>query len=422
MEIMRACRDAEQIRDYVMGLEMEKEASKTVEYEAQASLAVQPAASRTYLCVPYKEKEIAKAHGARWDAKQKQWYAPEGTDIAPLSRFLAPPERAQPLQNCLEPRQEFAQKLAELGLDLKGELPELDGKLHRVPVLDKNGRGLDGVYCLHGDGRPAGWAHNHVTGERANLVASGVILSPQERERQRAERAERLKQAEIARAQEYDAAAIRAQRQWNSFDPVHGHKYLQEKGVEAFGLKQVDIDAEKSRLVIPLRNIEGELRGYQTIDQDGEKRFFAGMEKRGNFHLIEGKDKQDLATAEIILCEGYATGASLHMATDKPVAVAFDAGNLEIVAEKIREKYPQAQITICADNDHAIKRDNRINNIGVEKAELAAKAVGGKVVIPTFSDEEKAKGLTDFNDLHKSRGLDEVRKQLGKNMDRGMDR
>ena len=428
LEIFRACRDAEKMRDYMMGLEMEKgqqiaqEVEQTKPVEQNMALPVDPALAKTYLHVPYAEKDIAKAHGARWDARAKQWFCPEGTDLAPLRQYVAVPEREVQPRQCLDPREEFAQKLAELGFDLKGQLPELDGKPHRVPLLSKNGRGLDDVYCLYGDGRPAGWAQNHVTGEKVKLVASGMVLSAEERERQQAERAARIQEREQARAQEYDAAAIRAQRQWNSFDSVHGHKYLQEKGVEAFGLKQVDIDAEKSRLVIPLRNIEGELRGYQTIDQDGEKRFFAGMEKRGNFHLIGGEGK-DLAASEIILCEGYATGASLHMASEKPVAVAFDAGNLEIVATRLREKYPQAQITICADNDHAVKRDDRLQNIGVAKAEQAARAVGGKVIVPVFSREEKAKGMTDFNDLHQSRGLDAVKKQLGiRDLGKGVER
>ena len=107
------------------------------------------------------------------------------------------------------------------------------------------------------------------------------------------------------------------------------------------------------------------------------------------------------------------------MATNKPVAVAFDAGNLQAVAEKLREKYPQSQITICADNAHAMKRDGQPYNVGVEKAKLAARKVNGKVKVPTFTDREKAQGLTDFNDLHKARGLEAVRRQTG--MERGKD-
>ena len=429
LEIMRACRDAEHIRDYVLGLEMNKEFSKERQAERDApdvgmaapsdGPAQDPALAKTYLHVAYKDKEAAKALGARWDGKQKQWYAPEGTDLAPLRRFMTPLEQAfagargtTPVEN-LSPQEEFARKLADMGLDLKGRLPELDGKIHRVPLLSKNGQGMDGSYCLHGDGIPAGWAQNHVTGEKVKLVATGVVLSPAERERQQRERAARLQAAEAERARAHDAAAQRCKVMWDSFSPAASSPYLEKKGVEAFGLKE-----DQGNLIIPLRNIDGELRGFQAIAPDGQKAFATGMEKKGNFHLI-GADGKNLSQGEIVLCEGYATGASLHMATGKPVAVAFDSGNLIPVAEAIRAKYPNAAITICADNDHAMKRDGKPYNVGVEKARLAAQKVNGKVKVPTFTDKEKAQGLTDFNDLHQARGLEAVQRQTG--LERGRD-
>lgn len=416
LEIMRACRDAERIRDHVLGLEMHKEKTRSNEQALDNPPAKEPALSKTYLHVPYKDKEDAKALGARWDGKQKQWYAPEGTDLEPLRRFMTPLEQAfanartvAPSEN-LPPQEEFARKLADLGLDLKGQLPELDGKMHRVPLLAKNGHGLDGTYCLHGDGIPAGWAQNHVTDEKAKLVATGVVLSPAERERQQQERAARLQAAEAERARARDAAAQRCQGMWESFSPATSSPYLEAKGVEAFGLKE-----DQGNLIVPLRNTEGELRGFQAIAPDGQKAFATGIEKKGNFHLIgaEGADK-DLSQGEIVLCEGYATGASVHMATGKPVAVAFDSGNLIPVAEAIRAKYPNAAITICADNDHAMEKDGKPYNVGVEKAQMAAQKVNGKVKVPTFTNKEKSQGLTDFNDLHKARGLKAIQRQIGK--------
>ena len=89
------------------------------------------------------------------------------------------------------------------------------------------------------------------------------------------------------------------------------------------------------------------------------------------------------------------------------MVVAFDAGNLGAVAEKIRERFPNAAITICADNDHRAKE-----NIGIKRAQEAAEKVGGKVIIPTLNKKEVEQGLTDFNDLHQSRGLKEVTKQI----------
>lgn len=201
---------------------------------------------------------------------------------------------------------------------------------------------------------------------------------------------------------------------WEAGIEAHNdHPYLKSKGVPA-------IDLHENRagvLHIPLRNADNELRGLQTIDAEGRKRFVPGMEKSGNFHLLSEPGK-NLSQGEILLSEGYATGASLHMATGKPVAVAFDAGNLEPVARALREKFPNAAITICADNDHQHTRrtpEGKVElwNKGVALAQEAAQAVGGRVVAPIFNEEERARGLTDFNDLHQSRGLDEVKMQVG---------
>lgn len=387
------------------------------------------AREKTYLYVPYKEKDKAKALGAKWDADKKLWYAPAGTDLKPLERWTFPLQSQIHIRKIcipretLDPRHEFAEKLAAMGLDLQGQLPVMDGTIKRVPLLSKNGRGRDGAYCLYADGRPAGWAQNYQTGEYNKLVATGYCLTPEEKERQKMEQARKLAEREEAQKKQHDYMAGVAQKSWEKFEPAApDNPYLQQKGIDLLpGVKEHNNNGFRT-LCVPLYNTANELRGVQYITPDNRKSFMPGMEKKGNFHLIGNEDKKDLSKTEIILCEGYATGASLHMATQKPVAVAFDAGNLEIVAEKLREKYPQAQIVICADNDHAVKRDGRVNNVGVERARLAALAVGGKVVVPTFNKDEKAKGLTDFNDLHQSRGLKEVKRQVGKYLQKEMSR
>jgi len=55
-------------------------------------------------------------------------------------------------------------------------------------------------------------------------------------------------------------------------------------------------------------------------------------------------------------------------------------------------------------------------------AQEAAQAVGGKVVAPIFNEEERTRGLTDFNDLHQSRGLDEVKRQVGFTLQKGAEK
>ena len=44
--------------------------------------------ANTYLTVNFKEKDAAKALGARWDSGQRQWYVPEGRELAPFVRWL----------------------------------------------------------------------------------------------------------------------------------------------------------------------------------------------------------------------------------------------------------------------------------------------------------------------------------------------
>jgi exodeoxyribonuclease VII large subunit len=44
--------------------------------------------ANTYLTVDFKEKDAAKALGARWDGGQRQWYVPEGRELAPFAQWL----------------------------------------------------------------------------------------------------------------------------------------------------------------------------------------------------------------------------------------------------------------------------------------------------------------------------------------------
>ena len=43
--------------------------------------------SKTYLNVPFAEKDAAKALGARWDAANKKWYVPGDKDITLFAQW-----------------------------------------------------------------------------------------------------------------------------------------------------------------------------------------------------------------------------------------------------------------------------------------------------------------------------------------------
>ncbi|MCU2314845.1 toprim domain-containing protein, partial [Enterobacter hormaechei subsp. steigerwaltii] len=81
---------------------------------------------------------------------------------------------------------------------------------------------------------------------------------------------------------------------------------------------------------------------------------------------------------------------------DATIIAAIDAGNLLPVAQVMRQRYPDAQIIIAADND--IKPGEP--NTGKSAAEKTAKAVSGWVALP--QSEEKA----DWNDFHQQHGLE----------------
>jgi Uncharacterized protein conserved in bacteria len=99
----------------------------------------------------------------------------------------------------------------------------------------------------------------------------------------------------------------------------------------------------------------------------------------------------------LLVCEGWATGASLAMATGCTVVAAMDAGNLTPVAEALRRRFPAADIVLVADNDDKPGRDA---NPGVEAARKAALAVDGRLAVPDSPG--------DANDLACARGLDVV--------------
>ena len=42
----------------------------------------------TLLDVPYGEKDEAKTVGAQWNAEERSWFAPPGTDLSPLQRWI----------------------------------------------------------------------------------------------------------------------------------------------------------------------------------------------------------------------------------------------------------------------------------------------------------------------------------------------
>ena len=394
-------------------------ADKDVPLDRVPAVAGNKKDARTYLNVPYEEREFAKQGGAKWDWKASAWYAPVGSDLTPLQKWIPEEEKKRAP---LEPHTEFAKFIEEAGGELKGELPILDGKIHRISAAGSRTSTKSFAYCGYSDGIPNGWVQNYQTGEQSKWVATGHVITEKEKIFLASQAKARREQQEKERIAQQARAAEECRNLFEARPPAHSdHPYLVKKGILPDGLKA---SRDGSALLAPLINTNGEIRSLQYIHSDGSKRFHPEAEKSGNFLLLGSslpQDEKNLSSSEIILCEGVATGQTIREAVGKSVAVCFDSGNLEKVALNLREKFPNAAITICADNDH--KSDM---NVGISKAQKAAEKVQGKVIVPFLTEVEKTQGLTDFNDIKTSRGIAEVTKQinrglqLNKNMERGM--
>lgn len=156
-------------------------------------------------------------------------------------------------------------------------------------------------------------------------------------------------------------------------------KYLEGKGLsECAALYPVTPDG---RTVIPLMNASGVTVAFQTISADGKAKRFSGT-AAGAYHIINQQEQPE----RIIIAEGLATALSVHqLQNDAMVVMAGSAGNLSTTAVAMRERHPEAWIVMAADND----------NVGKNKAEEAAIAVGGVVALAPAGDGEKC----DWNDI-----------------------
>lgn len=238
--------------------------------------------------------------------------------------------------------------------------------------------------------------HDHRQGEAyftwKSWGTDNARLSPEEYAQRKAEidthNARQQEAAALARAQR-----IAQQRQvWATSQPANPeHPYLLRKRVGAFGIRQ-----RNEALLIPIRDVSGQLQALQYIyphkveTADGGKtdKIILGS-KRGGFHHI---GKPETPTDTVYVCEGYATGATLHQLTRQCVVIAFDAGNLTPVGQAIRTRYPESELVFAADNDIGVKAGN-IQNPGVHYARQAALACNGYLLTPNTTNK------ADFNDL-----------------------
>ena len=278
--------------------------------------------------------------------------------------------------------------------------------------------------------------------------------------------AEARRQAEAEARADAERAASWANAVWLKCREITSpdeHDYLTRKKLKAaYGMRILDnhdgvilVGAEKSdyeylakfhgALVVPLLDKDARRCGLQFIlSREKHKDLISkmGRDKQGwpkgmisqGMHYLIGGQPQGVC----LVTEGFATGASLHEATNLPVAVAFAANNLLPVGEILWKKSrKRARLLYCADDDWVQRCDSKTGgcgkytpatshlckhcghphkktNVGVEYSQSAALATSGAWLAPVFFAQrpDDRKGDTDFNDLRCAEGEQAVGGQI----------
>ena len=272
---------------------------------------------------------------------------------------------------------------------LLSRLADADGQVIRAGTASKPSSKNLWLIAYHDQGLPfvvvAGdWA----TGADLKWIAqTGDTMTDAERRELKRRLADAKQAREIEQASQWEQAATRAARVWHDSVPAdQGHPYLLRKRTEPHSARQQGRD-----LVLLLTDFTGKAWSLQTIDEAGGKLLMAGGRKAGNFIAVGGPDYP----ARVLICEGYATGCTL--AEIDPAALvlaAVDCGNLKAVATGARNRWPNADIVVCGDDDRQTE-----GNPGATNARAAAIAAGASYALPEWPPAAPL-NLSDFNDLY----------------------
>jgi phage/plasmid primase-like uncharacterized protein len=352
------------------------------------------------LYVNFEENETARSAGAVFDWEIKRWILPAGKDIKAIPfRFFS-----ESNLTATKVKKSFYDLVEEFGLVITGE-PIKNGRMQRVPLRDEKPGKKGGAYVIYEDINGwGGYVENHKTGQKETFRDSAAPMD--EYQRKEVMRRKEANRANIDHIRE--KAAKRAARLIKSYKraaPTH-HPYLQIKKVQPYGI----YENERGQLAVVLQDVKGKIRSLQFINTDGKKIYLPGGQKYACFHMIGGgRTLFNTDLENLVICEGFATGASIYEATGYTVICAMDCGNILPVARAIREEYgDDFRLIIAGDDDHAVRE-----NPGRRFAEEAAVAIDGIAIFPEF-DKTKHPNLTDFNDLAQIHGVKEVEEQFKK--------
>ena len=243
--------------------------------------------------------------------------------------------------------------------------------MHRFNSGTKGNKGYDksGWYIAYPDGVPSGrfgcWriGLDHIW--RADigrkLTASEEIANVRRISESKAVR-------EAAQERQHQIASETVEKIWTGAQAaLPDHPYLAKKGIGVHGARATG----DGRLVVPLYDQDGTLATLQYIDHEGGKLYHPGGQTGGKFWMVGSLDEP----GTLFVAEGFATAATIHETTNRPVVVSYSASNLVPVTGILREMHGTTQdIVIVADHDKS--------GVGQRYAEQASAKFGARMVMP----------------------------------------
>lgn len=401
--------------------------------------------------VPYKQKDEAKALGAKWDRQEQSWYIPQGVDQAAFSKWMRDeftpidtlplhanadagshsrqylavpysehaqakaagaewdraakswyagpnadlgqlakwlPERASALQPpAMSPKEEFADALRSIGCVVGGEHPIMDGTKQRIPVEGENSTRKSG----------SGFYVAHVDGRPAGYAKNnktGAEITWKAKGYVLEPQQKALLAADAATKLQLRNASIGKRQQQAAERVARQVKKLTPVTRPTPYLQAKGIEPHEGALT----DAEGKKTYLPATDADGKQwsmqyigedgsKRFAREGRKEGCFHAVGGAAQLDQAPAIVISEGYATAATLKQALGFATVAAFDAGNLAPVAVALHQKFPNKPIVIAGDDDRHLEASQGINP-GRSKAEEAAALVDGKVLLPIFGPGE----------------------------------
>jgi putative DNA primase/helicase len=291
--------------------------------------------------------------------------------MADLSNILGGPWAPAPEKLVASPEAQLIDAMRAAGLEPPDHI-EMDGKIHRFRSGTKGSPGhgdKPGWYLVFGDGIPAGrfgcWRAGMEVTWRADIGRKLTQTEEMSHAKRLAE-AKALRDAALER--QHQVASDTVEKIWTGAQAaLADHPYLAKKGIQTHGARATG----DGRLVVPLYDPDGTISSLQYIDHQGGKLYHPGGQTGGKFWQIGTMDEP----GTLYVAEGFATAATIHETTNRPVVVAYSASNLVPVTGTLREMYGATQdIVIVADHDNS--------GVGQRYAEQASAKFGARMVMP----------------------------------------